>query len=432
MAWLPASREKDYGVRRFVMKRYLLTIILCLLSMAGIGTYYVYGSEDHLPNFKLFTLEGNAEEAAVIDLSGNYGGRMRSEFVTVSLEGSDYTSRQSLYSRNIPNVNAWYNQDPDLKKLLRDHRDFMRGKRPSGSFFMDNEWVVYADAFVKNQDQAIPEYTLKLELLNQTSGKVNHFAQPVAQGNPYSYINVVDVQLVDNLIHVLVRQSLDANRMTPKISRLMDEYHDYVFDLNSGNLVKDIELQSAISAGEKESVEYRSYMIANDNQSAPGKYAVLVVRKEQVTYGDNGSEKREPLSEQLYAYSYMTSKLTALPDSLTQAKTDTMYSLNGNLLYLMENNHQTVALSQFDLNSGNDVKKVPAITAHQLGGDQIDVTIIKNNRAYFLLHEKGIPMAAVIDTNGTLLYKGEVTIEGPASGSPEQMKQLRLINMNLK
>jgi hypothetical protein len=415
------------------MKRYLLTIILCLLSGAGIGTYYVYGMEDHLPNFKLSTLQGNAEEAAVIDLSGPYGVRMQSEFVKISLEGSDYTSRQSLYSRNILNINAWYNQDPNLRKLLQDHRDFMRGKLRNGSFYMDNEWVIYADTSVKNQDQAIPEYALKLDLLNQTTGKVNHFAQPVAQGIRLNFIQVVDVQRFDNKVHVLVRQSLDANRMKPRISISMDEYHDYVFDIKSGSLIDDIKLQPTIPTGVKEGIEYQSYYIANDNPSAPGKYAVLVVRKDQVTYGDNGSENRVPLLEYLFNYSYQTGKLTALPESLTQAKTDlgTMYSLNGNLLYLMKNNHQTIAWSQYDLNSGNDVKRLPAITANQLGGDKIDTTIIKNNRAYLLLHNKGIPMAAVVDMNGTLLYRGEVTVEGPTSGSSEQMKQLRLLNMYL-
>jgi hypothetical protein len=407
------------------MKRYLLTIILFLLSVAGIGTYYVYGMEDHLPIYKLSTLQGNAEEAAVIDLSGVYGGRMRSEFLTVSLEGSDYTSRQSLYTRNIPNVNAWYNLDSDLTKLLHDHRDFMRGKRPSGSFYMDNEWVIYADAFVKNQDQAIPEYTLKLDLLNQTTGKVDHFAQPVSQGNPLNYINIVDVQRLNNEIHVMFRQNVKEK------SGSIDEYHDYVFDPKSGSLMDDNKLQPAINIGEEEGIEYQSYIIANDNPSAPGKYAVLVIRKDQVTYGDNGSENRVPLSEYLFNYSYQTGKLTALPDSLTQATTDTMCSLNGHVLYLMKNNHQTIALSQYDLNSGNAVKKVPAITANQLGGDKINTTIIKNNRVYILLHKKDIPMAAVADMNGILLYKGEVAFEGPTSGSSEQMKLLRLLNMNL-
>jgi hypothetical protein len=415
------------------MKRYILTIILCVLSVAGIGTYYVYGMEDHLPNFKLSTLQGNAEEASVIDLSGVYGGRMRSEFVNVSLEGSDYTSRQSLYKKNIPNVNAWYNLDSDLTKLLHDHRDFMRGKRPSGSFYMDNEWVIYADAFVKNQDQAIPEYTLKLDLLNQTTGKVNHFAQSVAQGIRLNYFQVVDVQQLDNKVHVMIRQS-ENNRIIHGNSISIDEYHDYVFDPKTGSLMDDNKLQPAINIGEKEGIEYQSYIIANDNPSAPGKYAVLVVRKDQVTYGDNGSENRVPLLEHLFNYSYQTGKLTALPDLLTHATTElgTLYSLNGNLLNQLENNHQTIAWSQYNLNSGKDVKKVPEITANQLGGDKIDTTIIKNNRAYLLLHNKGIPMAAVVDTNGTLSYKGEVTVEGPASGSSEQMKLLRLLNMNLK
>jgi hypothetical protein len=408
------------------MKRYLLTIILCLLSLTGIGSYYVYGTEDHLPNFKLSTIQGDAEEAAAIDLSGFYGGRMHSEFVKVSVEGSDYTSRQSLYRKNIPNVNAWYNQDPDLRNLLHDHRDFMRGKRPSGSFYIDKEWVIYADTSVKNPDHAVPEYTLKLELLNQSTGKVNHYTKPVTQENPFKYINIVDVQRLNNEIHVMVRQ-------TRGISSSIDEYHDYVFDLNSGDLIEDNKLQPAINTGEKEGIEYQSYMIANDNLSAPGKYVVLYAHKEKVTYG-NGSEKREYLSEQLYVYSYQTGKLTALPDSLTKNKTDkgSLYSLSGNLLNRVNNNHQTIALSQYDLNSGNDVKKVPAITAYQLGGDNIDMTIIKNNRAYILLHNKDIPMAVVVDTNGTLLFKGEVTFERPTSGSSEQIKQLRLLNINLK
>jgi hypothetical protein len=416
------------------MKRYLLTIILCLLSGAGIGTYYVYGMEDHLPNFKLSTLQGNAEEAAVIDLSGPYGVRMQSEFVKISLEGSDYTSRQSLYSRNILNINAWYNQDPNLRKLLQDHRDFMRGKLRNGSFYMDNEWVIYADTSVKNQDQAIPEYALKLDLLNQTTGKVNHFAQPVAQGIRLIYIQVVDVQQLDNKVHVMVRQSVNPNRIIRGDSISIDEYHDYVFDPKSGSLMDDNKLQPAINAGEKEGIEYRTNFISNDNPSAPSKYAVLVVRKDQVTHGVNGSNNRVPLSEQLYDYSYQTGKLTALPDSLTQAKTNlgTQYSLNGNLLNQMENNHQTIALTTYDLSSGNDVKKAPAITANMLGGDKIGTTIIKHNRAYLLLHKKDIPMAAVVDTNGTLLYMGEVIFEGPTSESAEQMKQLRLLNINLK
>ena len=71
------------------MKRYIWSILVVLLAVGGIGTYYVFGSSDHLPEFKLTSIEGDAEEGAPIVLNGTYGGRMNSESVNVTAEGSD-------------------------------------------------------------------------------------------------------------------------------------------------------------------------------------------------------------------------------------------------------------------------------------------------------------------------------------------------------
>ncbi|QYR20758.1 hypothetical protein KZ483_23850 [Paenibacillus sp. sptzw28] len=420
------------------MKRYTLTILLGLFIAAGIGTYYVYGAVDNLPRYKLSTIQGNTEEGAALELSGNYSGRMRSQSLTVTTDGARYSryyGDHSILRQNflgaLLNARSYFYRSSDIRDLIKNHRNFMRGKGLQGGFYKDEEWLIYAHSSVKIVNSTKRKGILIIDLLNLSSGKTKRYE---TAANTVYIQEISDVQRVGNQIHILSYEQ-KPNQTAGKFTESSSEYRDYVVDLNNGNLIRNEKLSYDISG--KKGVQVNIRAVTNALPSAPAEYVLLTVDEEKITEKDHNSYTGVTIARHLYSYSYKTGHLTALPASLTQRnlgpKTYQSYSLNGNMIDLLAFENKKVSVSRYNLDIEQEEKVLPPITAKLLGADQLGNALIKNNRVYVLLHKNKIPMAAVLDaTDGKLLYKGQVTFEGPDSEANEQMKNLQLLNMNIK
>lgn len=365
--------------------------------MTGISTYYAFGAADHLPEFKLSTIQGNADEGIDINLSGSYSGRIRSEFLTVSAKGSDYRSRKSVYEKNIASVREWYLQNPDIKQLVDDHPNFMRGKGEITGLYKDEEWIIYAEASVSKKAASRSEVILDVELLNLKSGKVTRYETAAEGKKAYAFMNIRDVQRVDDQLHIVTFQH--------PASVPPDEIYDYVMDLQSGKLIRDEMLTRGIEP--KKDVKLNFGYITKENLSAPGEHALLKVNEEKVNRSGNHPDAGTIVTEHLYLYSYKTGKLTALPDSLTSGNLAmaSSYSLKDDILSILRNDKQSLTWLQYNLVTGKVEKEASSMTAQQLGADEIQWSFIRNNRIYISFNQSGIPSVAVVNAaNGALLY----------------------------
>jgi hypothetical protein len=430
MARIPASEQKDYGVRRVPMKRYLLTIVLSLFIVAGIGTYYAYCAADRMPEFRLSTVQGDAKEGESITLSGSYGGRMQSQFLNVTAEGSDYTNRRPWY-RSFLDSRSYFYENKEIAGLIKEHRQFMRGKSDPSRLYKDQQWLIYAEAFFRGTSRS--DIALRIDVLDLASGKTSRLETVVPGKETYSYVVVSDVQRVGSEIHILAFQRTQpAGAAKETMGGFSVEYYDYIVHAISGQLLKKVKLSYGTSG--KKDVQFSTNVIASEPLTSPGDYALLQVSEEKTVKNEDGSYSAATVAKQLFSYAYKTEALTALPEimSLEDKGFDLLYDLNGKWLYLlkMKRNSKEFWLSSYNLDTGQGDTKAVTVTAQQLGADTIRNGFINNGRVYIHLGKNNVPMAAVLDAaSRDLLYKGEVRFEGPASEAATELKHLSLYDI---
>lgn len=135
------------------MRRYWLSILMVVLGVSGIATYYSYGRLDFLPDYKLETIQGDAKEGAVIELSGSQYLERRSEALNINFKGSEYYRSNENMRKNVLSGDSWFYKQPDIKQMIKDHKSFMRGKLNAQGFYRDEEWVVYAEVKAEKRAQ---------------------------------------------------------------------------------------------------------------------------------------------------------------------------------------------------------------------------------------------------------------------------------------
>ncbi|MGF7048035.1 hypothetical protein J2T13_002541 [Paenibacillus sp. DS2015] len=404
------------------MRRYWFSILISLFIIVGLGTYYVYGATDRLPEYKLLTIEGDVKEGAKIQLQGSYIGGRGSEIVTVTTEGSDYPSRQSVYRKELSGAaRSWLYAQPDIREVIKDHRSFMRGKGSYTSLYKDEEWIIYAEPVGNSGNISSSKVVLNIDILNLSSGKVRHFEPIIEEQVTHSF--VTDVQLIDDQIHVLslVYPLGDGDNF---------DYHDYIVDMNSGTLMNNLNLTSGFKV--KDNTQLNFSGITNDTFSAPSDHAILVVLEEKKLEKDN--QGRTLFDEYPYSYEYKTGKLTALSDIQkgTGLTGNGFYRLEGSLFSSLRVEPKLITMSRYNIETGKADNDVISLTAQQIGADAIKGAIMKAGRIYILFHKNGIPMATVVDeTNGDIVYKGEVVFDGDESERKEHLENVQLLNMQI-
>lgn len=404
------------------MRRYWLSIIIAVLAVSGIGSYYAFARQNHLPEYKLETIKGDPKEGSAVTLLGNYYGDMRSEPLKVNTAGSKYGGLNTNLRIKLTGV-PWIYRQSDIRQLLKDHKSFMRGKGNMNGFYRDEEWVIYADVSLKNKGS---EAKLQLTLLNEATDKVSTFQQTYELPKEPSYIFVEDVQRVDDEIFILVKKFYNVYKPTEI------EYEIVVMDLASGKLLRNEKLENWSS--DSDDIQMQVGIILTDRPSAPTETILFNVNEMKIdkNTGDVYSDK---LSEKYYSYSYRTGILTELPDMGWQSADDAgrVISLQNDYFYFAEYGLDHISLSRYGLKTKEQERDYASVSAEQLGVDEIKSVQISSNRVYLLFNQEGIPGAAVLDlTNGKVLFTGRTVEIGDEQETEQEMKEnLHLLNLEI-
>ncbi|RED66308.1 hypothetical protein [Cohnella lupini] len=402
------------------MKRYLLSILLGTFILAAVGTYYVHGALVELPQYKLETIEGDPSEIANVDFSGNYWGGKGSKALMVSEQGTQYEIDKSLFEENVTDARSWMFRQPEFRKLKEQHPHFIRGKNKMESFYKDEEWLIYAEILQKKE--ASQRITFKIDMVNEKTGKVTRHRTnvDVEVEDAYRFFYVEDVQRIGNELHVFARQN--------------SEFHVYVFDLSSGELLRNetISLNIPLAEGEELSLEFT----ANEIRSGSGEYVVLRARKQKAFQGQDSS-RLEVRGESYYSYSYASGQLVELPKMLdegTPGKNEfgDFLRLNGQVLTVLKNDTNAITWMRYNLRTGQVEKQKTVVTAEDLGVEVITSITLSQERIFAMLRHEDTAMVAVLDAkSGNILYKGKTVFVGPSSKAEEQLKNLRLLNIEV-
>ncbi len=436
------------------MKRYLLSMALGVFAVGSIGAYYASGTEGDTPRYKLVTLEGDASEAAKLQLSGSYVGGVGSKALELTVEGTKYRLTQSFYEKYLKDNRYLTAHYEDMKALKREHRNFMRARSNVNSFYKDSEWLIYADAVLYGPGSAYDWRTeLRMDVLEESSGRVAKYRIELDDSNRTDWIRVNDVQRIGDEVHILaeIRHRTELSAGGEDI--LTEEFRDYVVDLRSGKLLREVSLVSeeldvsperrgTASAQSAVMDEVSLSAISSEVRSQPSEYVVLMTSRSHTAVGEGG-KGTTTLERKYAAYSYRTGKVTPLPEPTRdlEAYTNIQSELAGDRFTVLYSDNRSLAIMRYNVAEGTWGHDGLTLTAGQLGGRSIKSVSLAQDRVYALLSSEDENKvgrfdsrqltAVVLDAaSGKQLYKGEVAYAGPAGEAEEFRKNLWLTNIN--
>ncbi|MGG0790616.1 hypothetical protein ABE132_18300 [Peribacillus simplex] len=391
------------------MKRYLCSIIIGMVVILSIGTYYVKvaSSASSLPKYTFKTLEGSDKELDPVIINatlqnGNFYESLRFESNTTT-----YAS-ESSYLENLTG-----GQDHQIERLIKEHRSFMRGKDSISSLYEDDDFLAYAWVNSEFTNNGKMEAEFDIGLLEKKDEEETSFQIELPDQERIMNVDVRDVQLVHSKLQVLTM--IDVNSNNEKQTK---EVHLYTIDLANKKILSDKTLLSETFTYPNQ-VDFE--MPIDVAPSRPNNMVLISLIK-GVNHEEGPYEEKLKESK-LLSYNYETEKLeTVKKGSLSLDMARSGYA-DGKNLYAVEMKSGKYRIKTFDLSSQtltNDTEL--DIAANK---EEQYTAAFKNGRVYFLLNEmnqegKSSKPAKLLIADlktGKTLYKGETVINKKNSKS---------------
>ncbi|MFC8559410.1 hypothetical protein [Peribacillus frigoritolerans] len=394
------------------MKRYLCSIIIGMVVILSIGTYYVKvaSSASSLPKYTFKTLEGSDKELdpVIINASLQKGSNFY-EPLTIESNITTYASERS-YLENLTG-----RQNQQIETLVKEHRSFMRGKDSISSIYEDDDFLAYARVNSEYTKSGNMDAEFDIGLLEKKDEEETSFQIELPNQGRIMNADVRDVQLVHSKLQVLTMNDVNSNN-----EKQTKEVHLYTIDVANKKVLSDKTLVSETFTY-PDQVDFQ--MPIDVAPSQPNNMVFISVNK-GVNHEDGFEEKLK--ESKLLSYNYETEKLeTVKKGSLSLDMARSGYA-DGKNLYSVEMKSGKYRIKTFDLSSqtltNNTELDIAANKKEQ------DFAAIKNGRVYFLLgnevdqdvltNKPAKLLIADIKT-GKTLYKGETVINKKNSKSFE-------------
>ncbi|MFD9628167.1 hypothetical protein [Peribacillus muralis] len=404
------------------MKRYLCSIIIGLVVLLSIGTYYVKvaSSASGFPTYTFETIEGSDKELhSVIVHATHENGGFYQPF-TVESNITTY-GRGSFWSdRN----------DVEIERLIKKHRSFMRGKDFIDSFYEDDDFLAYASVNNEYTKSGKMEAEFDIGVLEKKAEEQTTFRLDLPHQERLMNMEVRDVQLIHSKLQVLTMNDVHSND-----DKQTKEVHLYTIDLAKKKVVNDKTLVSeTFTYPNQVDIE----MPVNTSPSKPNNLILFSLIK---GVNHEEGEYEEKLKEsKVFSYQYDTEKLTtvkgAKKESLNLDIARSGYT-DGKNLYTIDFTSGKYQMKTFDISSEtltNDMELNVAV-----GKEEANFVAIKNGRVYFLLgsgmgenltYKPAQLLIADVKT-GKTLYKGEM-VRHAADKKNEQKIGFSINNLEVK
>lgn len=394
------------------MKRYLCSIIIGMVVILSIGTYYVKvaSSASSLPKYTFKTLEGSDKELDPVIINATLQNDSNFyEPLTIESNTTTYVSERS-YLENLTG-----RQDHQIDRLVKEHRSFMRGKDSISSLYEDDDFLAYARVNSKYTKSGDMEAEFDIGLLEKKDEEETSFQIELPIQGRIMNADVRDVQLVHSKLQVLTMNDVNSNN-----EKQTKEVHLYTIDVANKKVLSDKTLVSE-SFTYPNQVDFE--MPIDLTPSQPNNMVFISLIK-GVNHEDGFEEKLK--ESKLLSYNYETEKLETVKKELLSLDMARSGYADGKNLYAVEMKSGKYRIKTFDLSNQtltNDTELDIAANKKEQ-----DFAAIKNGRVYFLLgnevdqdvltNKPAKLLIADIKT-GKTLYKGETVINKKNSKSFE-------------
>lgn len=390
------------------MKRYLCSIIIGMVVILSIGTYYVkFSSASSLPKYTFKTLEGSDKELDPVIINATLENGSFYEPLTFESNTTTYASERS-YLENLTG-----RQDHQIERLIKEHRSFMRGKDSISSLYEDDDFLAYAWVNSEITNNGKMEAEFDIGLLEKKEEEETSFQIELPNQERIMNTDVRDVQLVHSKLQVLTMNDVNVNN-----EKQTKEVHLYTIDVANKKVLSDKTLVS-------ETFTYPNqvdFQMPIDVAPSQPNNMVLISLIKGVNHEDGPFEEKLKESK-LLSYNYETEKLETVNKGSLSLDMERSGYADGKNLYVVEMKSGKYRIKTFDLSSQtltNDTELDLAVNKKE------HFAAIKNGRVYFLLGNevdqdsltyKPVQLLIADLKTGKTLYKGETVINKKNSKS---------------
>ncbi|MFF2175905.1 hypothetical protein ACFVT8_05500 [Lysinibacillus sp. NPDC058147] len=270
------------------MKKYWKTILISLIIVMTIGTYYIQQAMAKGVSFKIETTSGNKGEIENLIIQANYQSGDIIRGLHISKDSSTNQSRSfigELIGRNNPLM---------FQKYIEEHRSFMRGKELNpGQYFEDEDRLIYTTFQSNGRKEGRGNlFTLQIETLDKHTKDSSSFEINMPDQVRYDWINERDVYVENGKIKILGTSYLNGE----------EELHIYTVDENK----KELEHDSILTKKESEEIGKASIHIFNDFKNVQNEnYLLYMIEK----YNQLENGERETIFSKMYLYNYLNNEV---------------------------------------------------------------------------------------------------------------------------
>ncbi|KON70933.1 hypothetical protein AKG34_20590 [Peribacillus butanolivorans] len=386
------------------MKRYICSIIIVMVVILSIGTYYVKvaSSASDLPKYTFKTLEGSDKELDPVIINGTHQGNPIYEPLTIESNQTTYSSEKS-YFENFSGI-----IDLEMEKLTKEYRSFMRGKDSIDSFYEDDDFLAYASVNEDFTKSGKKEAEFDIALLEKKSEDETSFNIELPDQERIMNTSIRDVQLIHSKLQVLTTNDVNSND-----EKQTKEVHLYTIDLANKKVLSD---KILLSESFKNPNQVELEIPIDVARIQPNNMILISLVKG--IYHEDGPYEEKPNEGKLLSYNYETEKLETV--KLPKKETDMVRGgkFDGKNLYVVDIKSNNYHIKTIDLSNQkitNDLELDLAV--HK---DEQYFATIKNGRVYFLLGNgtnqqdrayKPAQLHIADLKTGKTLYKGETVIQ---------------------
>ncbi|KGR76956.1 hypothetical protein [Ureibacillus sinduriensis] len=278
------------------MKKYWKTLLISLVIITTIGTYYIQApiASKNAISFNIETISGNKKEIENHIIEASYLSGNIHRQLYISKDGSTNRMSDSIVNEILPLSSI----PRSFQKYIQEHRNFMRGKElvPS-NYYEDESRLIYGTIANKNKKIIKGEpLTFQIEILDKDTNDHSSFEINTPALESIEWINVNDLRVDNGKIKILSTNFLLHGG---------EELHVYTFDEDT----KQIEGDRIIAKSNPEERIVSGIRIFNNFNNFKNENYYLYLEKND---NDSGYGNSKGITSQLFLYNNTTNEVEEL------------------------------------------------------------------------------------------------------------------------
>jgi len=413
------------------MKRYWKLILLVTVIILTFSSFYIHSSLaiSKLPKFTLKHLSGDQEEVKPLIINGAYEDDKREAYLHINYEGSNYEGNLS-YIDMLKDDHL----SPQVKKLQKKYRSFMRDKQEHMDVFLDHDDIlIYANVdmdFKYNGGNVSNSFTFEIETLDKQTKKTEKFTTEVPKQHNYDYVFVQDVQQTkDGQLKVITRNATfpgQADEMSYYYT--FEEMHVYTFDLQKQRLKNDEVIKVTDDEDWTDDLIVDVFILSSDNDIKPKKYIVFDHAVKKAKMQEDGFMEEELLTNDLIVYEIETDgqRKLDLPDEIDKNFVPILYT-EPTIIFEKYESNQYEVIKYNIINEEIELKQTIDLKTEK--NEAYPLFQISDDKIYIVSSEEKDSYVQIVDMyTGEFIYEGKIEIE---ENGHEDNYKLELYNIDI-